>query len=64
MIEGNKSCPGLAVESRQDENVQPTMTTVTVTPCATPSTPAGYYRPFAMSPITPTPHTPSHYHPR
>ena len=60
MAESNKSCPGLAVESRQGENVQPT---ATVTAFATPSTPS-YYRPFIMDPVTPTPHTPSHYCPR
>ena len=59
MTESNKSCPGLAVESQQGENVQPT---ATVTTFATPSTPS-YYRPFVMDPVTPTPHTPSHYHP-
>ena len=65
MTESNKSCPGLqvAVESQQDENVQPT-TTMTTT-FTTPSTPS-YYRPFFITstPVTPTLHTPSHYRPR
>jgi hypothetical protein len=63
MTESNKSCPGLqvVVESRQDENAQPTTTMTTA--FTTPSTPS-YYRPFSMTPVTPTLHTPSHYHPR
>ena len=60
MTESNKSCPGLAVESQQDENMQPM---ATLTAFTTPSTPS-YYRPFFMTPVTPTLHTPSHYRPR
>ena len=62
MTESNKSCPGLAVESRQGENVQPMPMTAAM-PFAAPSTPS-YYRSFVMAPVTPTPHTPSHYRPR
>ena len=65
MTESNKSCPGLqvAVESQQDENAQPTTIMTMASSLTTPSTPS-YYCPFSMTPITPTLHTPSHYHPR
>jgi hypothetical protein len=58
MTESNKTCPSLAVESQQAENVQPMTTVMAFTTPLTPS----YYRPFIIGPGTPTPHTPNHYH--